>query len=462
MVQNNQKMSVKFISLGCPKNLVDSEVMAGLLKQSNYTIKESDDVADVGIVNTCGFIEDSKQESINTILELAQQKKAGKLKMLVVTGCLAQRYKEELPDLMPEVDAFLGTNDYSHLSQVISQKLKGSKKRNFIETPQELPTADNPRIYSTPFYSRYIKISEGCSHTCSFCTIPLMRGGLKSRKSDDIIREMQNNLAGGTKEFNLIAQDLNEYGRDLEERDSLYNLLTLMAELKGDFWLRPLYMYPLQFPDKLIRLMKDHPHLCRYVDIPLQHIDDGLLKSMRRGSSSKYIYRLIENLRKEIPGIILRTTFIVGYPGETDEKFGKLHSFIREMEFDRLGVFTYSDEDSTHAHTLTDKIPKKIALERRDFIMTTQQKISLQKNKKLIGKTVKVLVENYPETVPVEAPVPLAGMGRFYGQAPEIDGQVFIRDTAGDHPSPGQFVEVKVTDALEYDLIGEITNSFAV
>ncbi|MDO8519208.1 MAG: MiaB/RimO family radical SAM methylthiotransferase, partial [Deltaproteobacteria bacterium] len=296
-----RKTTVRFITLGCPKNLVDTEVMGGLVSEEFSVVPEGE-ASDVGIVNTCGFIEASKKESLDAILNLAREKKEGRLKLLIVAGCLSQRYATELPKLLPEVDAFVGTGDFSRVPEVIREKLAGVKKRNFILDPtQELHTASSPRLAGTPAYSRYIKISEGCSHACSFCTIPLMRGGLKSRPQDDVLDEIRRGASEGTKEFNLIAQDLNEYGRDLADRGSLYGLLGKLAAVEGDFWVRLLYMYPLQFPDRLIRLMKDHPHVVPYVDIPLQHIDDRILKSMNRGSSSAYIYRLIEKLKKEIP-----------------------------------------------------------------------------------------------------------------------------------------------------------------
>lgn len=451
------KPSVRFISLGCPKNLVDSETMAGLLAQGSFEVKPSDSDADVGIINTCGFIEDSKKESIDTILELAREKKAGRLKLLVVTGCLSQRYATELPKLLPEVDAFVGTGDFSRLASIITEKMGGTKKRNFIEKPSELPSAENPRIHTTPFYTRYVKISEGCSHTCSFCTIPLMRGGLKSRMSHDVIQEVKNGVDQGVKEFNLIAQDLNEYGRDLQDRDSLFNLLQKLGEIPGNFWLRPLYMYPLQFPDRLISLMKDHPHLIPYVDIPLQHIDDAILKSMRRGSSSRYIHRLISKLRNEIPGIVIRTTFIAGYPGETKSAFAKLLKFVEQTEFDNVGVFTYSEEEQTRAAKLARAVPRELRIERRGLLMEAQQKIAAKKNRARVGEKLQVLFEGS------STEEGFWGKGRFYGQAPEIDGLVWLRKPSSNQaiPERGDFVEVTVAGSTDYDLIGEIGSTIS-
>lgn len=446
-----KKTTVRFVSLGCPKNLVDSEVMLGHLMEANFQVVPPDASSDVVVVNTCGFIEASKQESINTLLEIAQEKKKGSLKLLVAAGCLTQRYSKDLPGLLPEVDAFIGTGDFLRLGLIIRNKLGGEKKRNYVDYPKELPTAVTPRFLTTPSYSRYVKIAEGCSHSCSFCVIPAMRGGLKSRASDDVIEEIKRGVDSGTKEFNLISQDLNEYGRDRRpvagatgragaiEGTSLFSLLTKIADLPGDFWVRLLYMYPLQFPDRLIELIRDHPPICKYVDIPLQHIDDAILKSMRRGSNSRYIYRLISKLKESIPDIVLRTTFITGYPGETDEAFGRLVKFVQEMEFDRMGVFAYSDEEGTAAFDIKPKVPKKIREERRDILMKVQQAISLKKNRTYIGRTCKVLFEG--------------GSGRFYGQAPDIDGEILIRSGSA---RPGDFVDVKITDAFEYDLLGEI------
>ncbi|OGQ07649.1 MAG: ribosomal protein S12 methylthiotransferase RimO [Deltaproteobacteria bacterium RIFCSPLOWO2_12_FULL_40_28] len=451
--------TVRFISLGCPKNLVDTEVMTGLLHQKNYRIVSSETTSDVGVINTCGFIEASKKESIDTILKLAEEKKQGKLKLLVVSGCLSQRYAKELPALLPEVDAFIGTGDFSRLDEIIQKKLGGETTRNFIRYPDELYSIDTPRLYLTPSYTRFIKISEGCSHTCSFCTIPLMRGNLKSRTSNNIAQEIKQGASRGVKEFNLIAQDLNEYGRDLPERDSLYHLLEKTGGLSGSFWIRLLYMYPLQFPDKLITLIKNHPHVIPYVDIPLQHIDDEILKSMKRGSSSKYIHRLLEKLKTEIPHLVLRTTFITGYPGETESAFGKLLNFIKETKFDRLGVFTYSKEDQTMAAKLPNPVPEKIKQERRDEIMKTQQKISLEKNKALVGKKIEVLFEGELNATDPETDYFVQGVGRYEGQAPEIDGQVFLDYPDSNKPTVGEFITATVTKGFEYDLVARVESS---
>ncbi|MBX7148582.1 30S ribosomal protein S12 methylthiotransferase RimO [bacterium] len=463
---HDKPFTVRFVSLGCPKNLVDSEIMMGHLNAGNFKIVGDDSASDAAVINTCGFIEDAKEESINTILELAQEKKKGSLKLLVVAGCLAQRYTGELPKLLPEVDAFIGTGDFSSLPKLLELKLaeeKFTKKqtRNFIKKPKELPSFDIPRLHATPFYSRYVKVSEGCSHACSFCTIPKMRGGLMSRTVDDVVKEVSLAAKGGVKEFNLIAQDLNEFGRDLSERSSLFKLFEELDTIEGDFWLRPLYMYPLQFPDRLVKMMAGHKHLVPYVDIPLQHISDKMLKSMNRGSSSRYIHRLIDNLRTHVPGITLRTTFIVGYPGESEKDFLELASFIEKTRFDRVGIFTYSDEEGTPAYNLKRKVPDQVKEDRRGHLMRLQQKISEEKNAAYVGKTLTVLLEglatgdDMPEEIPLKSGQFMKA--RHAGQAPGIDGQVFIalNPQSPLHSRVGQFVPVTITDSTAYDLWGK-------
>ncbi|HLD45535.1 MAG TPA: MiaB/RimO family radical SAM methylthiotransferase, partial [bacterium] len=301
MPNNKTSPTFKVTSLGCPKNLVDSEIMIGLMGQSGFRVVPTDQPAQVHIINTCSFVGDAKSESIDHILSASQTKKEGGISLLVVTGCLPQRYQKKISRLLPEVDLFVGTGDYERLPTLIAQKLIGTKKRNFIHQQQFLPTHLTPRVQSTAFYTKYVKISEGCSHQCSFCIIPTIRGKLLSRQPEDIVQEIKTGVASGIREFNLVAQDLNEYGRDLTPKSSLNQLLKLTSDIKGDYWIRLLYMYPLQFPDRLIDTIADHPHVARYVDIPLQHISDHLLKKMRRGSSRRYIMRLIDQLKNKIP-----------------------------------------------------------------------------------------------------------------------------------------------------------------
>jgi ribosomal protein S12 methylthiotransferase len=442
-----EKISVNFISLGCPKNLVDSEVMVGLLDADDFDVKNPDEPTTVTVINSCSFIEDSKSESIDTILEVAENKKKGHCQIIVVAGCLAQRYAEKLPELLPEVDLFIGTGEYHKLAGLIRHKLAGDKGVTYVEKPEFIPDHLTPRKQSTPFYTKYVKIAEGCSHRCSFCIIPYLRGDLHSRKPDDIVQEIQQGVNAGVKEFNLVSQDLNEYGRDLTDRPSLYKLLQGMESIEGDFWLRLMYMYPLQFPDKLVKLIADHPHIAKYVDIPLQHISDPMLKKMNRGSSSKYIYRLVENLKKDVPDIAIRTTFIVGHPGETEDDFKQLKDFIQQSEFDRVGIFQFSNEEGTPSFNMKPAVPEDLAKERRDELMAMQKEISLKKNKALIGKTLKVLFEGKSDESE------LLMQGRYYGQAPGIDGVVLIRDGKANL---GDFCDVKIVDAFEYDLLGEI------
>ncbi len=446
--QPDAKISVNFISLGCPKNLVDSEVMMGLLDKDDFIIGKPDERTNVAVINTCSFVEDSKKESIDTILEVAARKKRGDCDMIVVAGCLAQRYVNELPELLPEVDLFVGTGEFGKLPGLIRHKLAGSKQVTYVEKPEYIPDHLTPRFQTTPGHTRYVKIAEGCSHRCSFCIIPHLRGDLHSRGPEDIFAEISEGVERGVKEFNLVSQDLNEYGRDLAERPSLFKLLESLNAIDGDFWVRLMYMYPLQFPDKLVKLIAEHPHIAKYVDIPLQHISDRVLKKMNRGSSARYIYRLIDNLKKNVPDIVLRTTFIVGHPGETDADFKELVKFVGDAQFDRVGVFKFSVEEGTPAATMSGQVADKVKQARFDELMTLQNAISLKRNKALVGKKLKVLFEGESKETD------LLYQGRYYGQAPDIDGVVLINEGSA---KVGEFVNVEIIDAFEYDLLGRIT-----
>lgn len=448
MALSQKKTRINFVSLGCPKNLVDSEIMLGLLDHDgDFEIAPSESKADVTVINSCSFIEGSKQESIDTILEFAEKKKQGDLNLLVVTGCLPQRYPKELDELLPEVDLFVGTGEYPQLPGLIRHKLAGQTRKTYVEDPKYVPDHLTPRHQTTPFYTKYVKVSEGCSHRCSFCIIPHIRGELNSRGPQDIFDEIQMSMDQGCKEFNLVAQDLNEYGRDLTERSSLFKLLEQLNDLKGEAWIRLMYMYPLQFPHKLIDLIANHKHIVPYVDIPLQHISDNMLKKMNRGSSSKYIFKLLEGLKTAIPHITLRTTFIVGHPGETHDDFLQLKSFLQDMEFDRVGIFKYSKEEGTPAYDFLNEVPQEIMDERHHELMSLQQKISEKKNQAWIGKTVTALFEG------ISANDPLFRQARHAGQAPEIDGEILITD---GEANKGDFCKVKITQATDYDLVGEI------
>ena len=405
------KKKVCLVSLGCPKNLVDAEMMLGQYKKDGFEISTDPAISDVIVVNTCGFIEEAKRESIEKILQMSRHKETGRCQKLVVSGCLSQRYKDELSREIPEVDLFLGA-------------------------AQILPDPDLPRIQATPSHYTYVKISEGCSHSCSFCIIPAIRGRLRSRPVDSIVREVREGVGRGVKEFNLIAQDLNEYGRDLKNKTNLTKLLQTLDRIPGDYWIRLLYMYPLEFNDRLIGAIRDGRHIVKYVDMPLQHISERILLSMRRGSPSRYVRQLLGKLKKQIPNIALRTTFLVGYPGETEGEFSELCDFIAEIEFDRVGVFKFSVEEGTTAAEMTDQAPDAVKQERYDRLMSLQQKISLKKNRKLVGKTVRVLCEGL-------------GVGRLTTQAPEIDG---ITSLVGKGLVAGRFIQGKIIGADPYDL----------
>ncbi len=444
---------VCLMSLGCPKNLVDAEMMLGFLKKDGFELTVQPEEAEVLVVNTCSFIEASKVESIDKILEMAEYKKSGRCKILVATGCLSQRYASALAQEMPEVDLFVGTGEFDRLPELLREKWKEATTRHRADTrvrPYEissrqiLPDPDLPRILATPAHYSYLKVSEGCSHKCSFCIIPKIRGGLKSRPMESIVTEVKDLAGRGVKEFNLIAQDLNEYGRERRDGTSLARLWTRLDQIPGDFWLRPLYMYPLLFNDELISVLKDSQHFARYIDMPLQHINERVMLSMRRGSPGRYVRKLLDKLKSEIPDLTLRTTFIVGYPAETDAEFQELYDFVREYEFDRVGIFTYSQEENTEAAGISDQLPEWVKSERRDRLMSLQKKISLKKNRSLVGKTLQALVEGPSEEDPrvLEA--------RLSSQAPEIDGVTYLSAVMA---RPGQFISAKITEAHSYDLV---------
>lgn len=437
----NTPKKVCLVSLGCPKNLVDSEFMLGSLKQEGFTFTTHPEEAQVLVVNTCSFIQESKAESIDRLLEMAELKKTGQCEVLVSTGCLSQRYGSALAKEMPEVDLILGTGEFDRLPQLLREKGVVAPQ---VSTRQILPDPDRPRILATPSHYSYVKVSEGCSHNCSFCIIPKIRGGLTSRPMDSIVTEVRTLMDQGVVEFNLIAQDLNEYGRDLHDGTSLVKLIQALDQIDGEFWLRPLYMYPLLFNEDLITALKDSRHWARYIDIPLQHIDDRILKSMGRGSSSRYIRDLLAKLRTAVPDLTLRTTFIVGYPGETEEQFQRLYDFVAETEFDRLGVFEYSHEEETEAFSLPDLIGEEDKKERKDRLMDLQRSISLKKNQSRVGEEVRVLVEGTSE----ENDWVL--YGRLPSQAPEIDGVTYLSEGTAQ---PGDILSAKILEAHPYDLV---------
>jgi len=443
---------VSFVSLGCDKNLVDSEHMLGLLNQGGFTLTGEEQKADVIVVNTCCFIEDAKKESIENILEVAQYKETGNCKALIVTGCMAQRYKEEILNEIEEVDAVVGTTSYDKIVDIANGILeqKGLRTQSFDLIDREM-LDEMPRILTTAGYFAYLKISEGCDKHCTYCIIPKLRGKYRSRKMEKIIAEAQKLAQDGVSELILVAQDTTEYGRDLEDA-SLAKLLHELGKIEGIEWIRVLYCYPESITDELIEEIKNNPKVCKYLDIPIQHAADPVLKRMARRSSLAQLHERIGKLRSEIPGISLRTTLIVGFPGETEEDFNVLYNFVKEMRFDRLGVFTYSQEEGTPAAKFEDQIDEKTKVKRRDAIMALQHGISQELTAAKVGQVMKVLIEGKITDEDVY-------IGRTYQDAPDIDGEVFV-EYAGELIS-GDFVDVRITEANDYDLIGEIVDEYS-
>jgi ribosomal protein S12 methylthiotransferase len=426
-----KKQTIKIISLGCSKNLVDSEVLMGQLKASGLELVDEDADSDVVIVNTCGFIHDAKEESIDTILDYTQAKADGKVKKVIVMGCLSQRYSDQLKIEIPEIDHLYGVND---LPAIVAQ-LGADYKKELI----------GERQLTTPKHFAYFKISEGCDHSCSFCAIPGIRGKHVSREMDSLIDEANRLAAKGVKELILIAQDLTFYGIDIYGKKMLAPLLQKLSEVKGIEWIRLHYAYPTSFPLEVLHLMNENPKICKYIDIPLQHHDDEILKSMRRGHNSKTNVELVEKFRSIVPSLIVRTTFIVGYPGETDEAFDKLKNFIKQMRFDRVGVFTYSHEEDTHAFLLEDNVPEDIKRQRADELMEIQEQISLEKNQDKVGKVFKVIVDRVEDEFFV---------GRTEGDSYEVDNEVLI--SSAKPLTIGEFYTVRITNAESFDLLAEV------
>lgn len=442
---------VSFVSLGCDKNLVDSEHMLGLLNQGGFTLTGEEQKADVIVVNTCCFIEDAKKESIENILEVARYKEEGNCKALIVTGCMAQRYKQEILDEIEEVDAVVGTTSYDKIVEIANGILeeKGLRTQTFDLIDREM-LDEMPRILTTAGYFAYVKISEGCDKHCTYCIIPKLRGKYRSRQMDKIKAEVEKLAQEGVSELILVAQDTTEYGRDLENA-SLAKLLRELSDVEGIEWIRVLYCYPESITDELIEEIKTNPKVCKYLDIPIQHAADNVLKRMARKSSLAQLQERIGKLRNEIPGIAIRTTLIVGFPGETDEDFEILYNFVKEMKFDRLGVFTYSKEEGTPAAQFENQIDEKTKIKRRDAIMALQHGISKELTAEKVGKVMKVLIEGKITDEDVY-------IGRTYQDAPDIDGEVFV-EYEGELIS-GDFVDVRITGANDYDLIGEIVDEY--
>jgi ribosomal protein S12 methylthiotransferase len=435
------------VSLGCPKNLVDSEIMLGLLQASGFEITNREQDAEVLIVNTCSFIQDAREESIKTILELAQYKKRGRCRALLVAGCLAQRYPREMMAELPEVDAVLGTGSIPEITGVIQRVLQGERV-SLVGTPGYLHTAGLPKLQATPSYSAYLKIAEGCDNCCTYCIIPHLRGPYRSREADDILAEAAAMASRGVKELNLVAQDTTRYGMDRYGKPYLNPLLRRLSRLEGVVWIRLLYTYPTLLNEELIQLIAGEKKICHYLDIPLQHASASVLRRMNRRGSGEGSARLIEKIRAAIPDITLRTSFIVGFPGETEADFEELLGFIAGVQFERVGIFTYSREEGTPGAELPDQVPEEVKLERKNRAMTLQQKISLKKNRLRLGQVLTVLVEGR-NTKGVYH-------GRSEGDAPDIDGKVYFKANAAVKVNPGDFVKVRVTSARPYDLIGEL------
>jgi len=425
------KNKINIITLGCSKNIVDSERLMRQLKINDFEITENYESADTVIINTCGFIEAAKEESINTILAAINEKKKGNIERVFVAGCLSERYKEELRKEIPEVDEYFGTEDYENIVTALGGNLK-------YELLGE-------RIITTPKHYAYLKISEGCDNPCSFCAIPLIRGGFRSKPIEQLVSETEFLVRQGAKEIILIAQDTTDYGRDIYGKRNLHELLRELGKIDGVEWLRLLYAYPSHFPDETIEEIANNPKVLNYLDLPLQHVSENVLKSMRRGISAKRQKELVEKIFSAIPELTFRTTFIVGYPNETEKDFSELYDFVKQTKFDRVGVFTYSQEDNTHAYDLGDPIPEEIKEERKAAIMELQSEISAEKNASLLGKKIRVIIDD------IEGKYFVARSER---DAPEVDGNVLI-DSPNKYLHVGKFYDVEITDYDEYDLFAK-------
>lgn len=455
--------NVLFVSLGCDKNLVDSEKMLGLLNEAGYRVAQEESEADAIVVNTCCFIHDAKEESVETILEMAEWKKKGRLKALIVTGCMAQRYQDEIQQEIPEVDAVIGTTGYTEIVPILDEILaeaEASQKEAAVEEPKEksfvncCPSIDllpaslaDKRVVTTGGYTAYLKIAEGCNKRCTYCIIPYIRGHYRSFPMEDLLEEARKLAEGGVKELILIAQETTVYGMDCYGRKALPELLTKLCEIEGIEWIRILYCYPEEITDELIAIMKKEKKICHYLDIPIQHSEDTILKRMGRRTNRAELVSLVEKLRKEIPDIVLRTTLITGFPGETEEEFKNMVDFVDSMEFDRLGVFPYSAEEGTKAAEMDGQITEEVKESRRDEIMALQQEISADKAASRIDDEMSVLIEGYLYEDDIY-------IGRTYMDAPKVDGNVFVR--AEEELISGDIVPVRITGANEYDLMGDV------
>ncbi len=439
-------MKILFISLGCDKNLVDSEKMLGLLDEKGYCMTDDETAADVIVINTCCFINDAKEESVQTILEMAEYRKSGNCKALIVTGCLAQRYQKEITEEIPEVDAILGTTSYDKILEAIEKALKGQVYEQF-EDIQRLALPEGRRLLTTGGHYAYLKIAEGCDKHCTYCIIPSLRGNFRSVPMEQLVAEAESLAGEGVKELILVAQETTLYGTDLYGEKSLHVLIRRLCRIQGIRWIRVLYCYPEEIYEELIQTMKEEPKFCHYLDLPIQHASDGILRRMGRRTTRKDLEQIIGRLREEVSDIILRTTLITGFPGETQEQHQELMEFVDQMEFNRLGVFAYSPEEDTPAASMADQIPEEVKQQRRDELMELQQEVAFDLAEDMVGRSVWAMIEG-------QVSGENAYVARTYGDAPGVDGYLFIN--TDEVLVTGDFARVKITGACEYDLIGEL------
>lgn len=443
-------MKIMFVSLGCDKNLVDTETMLGLLSKERFEFTNDESEADVIVINTCCFINDAKQESIDTILEMAEYKNSGTCKALIVTGCLAQRYKQEIIDEIPQVDVVMGTSNYDEIVDAVNGALEGKGGVN-IEDADRLPLVNEKRVITTGGHYAYLKIAEGCNKHCTYCIIPKIRGEYRSIPMDFVLKQAEEMVQEGVKEIILVAQETSMYGIDIYGRKMLPELLRKMCQISGLYWIRIMYCYPEEITDDLIQVIKEQPKICNYLDLPIQHASDEVLKRMGRKMTKSQLIDVIGKLRREIPDICLRTTLITGFPGETKEQHEEMMEFVDEMEFDRLGVFAYSAEEDTPAANMSNQVDDELKEDWRDELMELQQEVSFDKAQTMIGSVLTVMVEG-------KVADENAYIARSYRDAPDVDGYIFIN--TDEELMSGDFVKVKITGALEYDLIGEIYDEF--
>ena len=442
---------IAFVSLGCDKNTVDSEIMIQLLAEKGYEIVKEDDQAEVIVVNTCGFIQDAKEESINTLIEMGQYKESGKLKALVATGCLAERYADQIFEELPEVDAVVGTGSYEKIVDVVEELIHGGRGIRAQEDAGQRDLGYRKRVLTTPGYYGYVKIAEGCDNRCTYCVIPKLRGPFRSRKEEDILREVRDMAEEGVKELMIVAQDITKYGKDWDGVSRLPELLRKIAQVDGIHWIRLLYCYPEDITPELIQVIAEEPKIVHYVDMPIQHCSDGVLKRMGRHHTKQQLLDVIRALREAVPDIALRTTLITGFPGETEEDFQEMREFIQEVRFDRLGVFAYSQEEDTPAARMPDQIPEEEKERRKDILMELQQRISSEKSQEMVGQSLEVIIEGQIPGEEEEEGTKVYS-ARTYRDAPDIDGFLFL--SSSQEYLSGDFVQTQVVGAYEYDLMG--------